>query len=109
MSVGSKDVLEEVLRSHFPRSSLIYFYCDERGKLENIRIDERGKFIWKKLGDDPFFLYPNFQGGLGKLGSTPSKSTWKKSTFGTSLIKGARRDQIQNWPAKYLFFIVKSN
>ena len=75
MSVGSKDVLEEVLRSHFPRSSLIYFYCDERGKLENIRIDERGKFIWKKLRDDPFFLYPNFQGGLGKLGSTPSKST----------------------------------
>ena len=50
MSVGSKNVLEEVLRSHFPRSSLMYFYCDERGKLENIRIDERGKFIWKNLG-----------------------------------------------------------
>ena len=45
MSVGSKDVLEEVLRNHFPCSSLIYFYCDERGKLENIRIDERGKLI----------------------------------------------------------------
>ena len=52
-----------------------FFYCGEREKLENIRIDERGKFIWKKLGDDPFFLHPNFQGGLGKLGSTPSKST----------------------------------
>ena len=108
MSVGSKDVIEEVLRSHFPRSSLIYFHCDERGKLENIRIDERGKFIWKKLGDNPFFLYPNFQGGLGRVGSTPPKSTWKKSTFGTSLIRGARGDQIQNWPAKYLFSIVKS-
>ena len=75
MSIGSKDGLEKDLRYHFPRSSLIYFHCDERGKLENIRIDERGKLIWKNLGDNPIFLNPNFQGGLGKLGSTPSKST----------------------------------
>ena len=45
------------------------------GSLKTLGIDERGKFISKKLGDNPFFLYPNFQGGLGKLGSTPSKST----------------------------------
>ena len=45
------------------------------GSWKTLGLMSVGSSFDKKRGDDPFFLYPNFQGGLGKLGSTPSKST----------------------------------
>ena len=81
---------------------------DDQGKLENIREWWAREVDLKKSVENHIFLYPASAAVCGSLDSSPSKSSWKKPTFGTSPIEGTQGDQIEKWPGKYLFFIVKS-
>ena len=93
---------------HFPRSSYKVHQYEERGKLTLYRNEERGKLKLKNLPGNPIFLYPAFQAFSGIFKPTLPKSTWKKPTFGTSLITGTQGNQCQKWMSKLLFLAVKS-
>ena len=81
---------------------------DDRGKLILYSSDDRGKFKFKNLFGNPFYLFPGFQAFSGIFKTTHTKSTWKKPAFGTGLIRGTQGNHIEKWVAKCHFLIVKS-
>ena len=81
---------------------------DDQGKLILYSSDDRGKFKFKNLFGNPFYLFPGFQAFSGIFKTTHTKSTWKKPAFGTGLIRGTQGNHIEKWVAKCHFLIVKS-
>ena len=92
----------------FPRSSFHFCRIWWVREVNFICNDERGKFILKKPGGIPFFLYPASLARSGKVNLIYIKSAWKIQAFGTGFIKGTQGNHIETWKAKSHFSVVKS-